>query len=145
MENDNNRASILLALRSRDLPLAFAMLLLLTVVTVCSMAWLWLSSEGLISARSSMPQEMSTKFRVDINQATSPEIANLPKVGPSLAGAIVDYRESHGPFASLAELTNVSGIGEKKLAAITPYLSPLSSGHEVASQSDSAPSSDPEL
>ena len=125
MGNDNNQASILLTLRSRDLPLAYAMLLLLTVVTVCSMAWLCLFSDGLISTRSSMPQEVSTKFRVDINRATSPEIANLPKVGPSLAEAIVEYREIHGPFASLQELTNVSGIGKKKLAAITPYLLPL--------------------
>ena len=122
MENDIDQSSILLTLRSRDFPLAYAMLLLVTVVTASSMAWFWLFSNGLVSTRSSMPQEISTKFCVDINQATSPEIANLPKVGPSLAEAIVEYREAHGPFANLEELTNVSGIGEKKLAAIVPYL-----------------------
>ena len=123
MGNDsNNKASILLALRSRDLPLAYTMLLLLVVVTVCSMGWLRLSGDEIISTRLSMPKEISTNFRVDINQATSPEIANLPKVGPSLAGAIVEYREGHGPFASSQELTNVAGIGEKKLAAIAPFL-----------------------
>ena len=125
MKNDNSQNSILLTLRSRDLPLAYAMLLLLTVVTVCLVSWLWLSSDGLISTRLSMPKEISTAFRVNINQATSPEIANLPKVGPSLAGAIVAYREVHGPFASLEELENVSGIGPKKLAAIAPFLLPL--------------------
>ena len=129
-ERTNNQASILLALRSRDLPLAYSMLLLLTVVTVCSMAWLWFSSDGLVSTRSSIPKQISIKFRVDINQATSPEIANLPKVGPSLAEAIVQYREIQGPFASLEELTNVSGIGEKKLAAIAPYLLPLHSSND---------------
>lgn len=129
-ERTNNQASILLALRSRDLPLAYSMLLLLTVVTVCSMAWLWFSSDGLVSTRSSIPKEISIKFRVDINQATSPEIANLPKVGPSLAEAIVQYREIQGPFVSLEELTNVSGIGEKKLAAIAPYLLPLHSSND---------------
>ena len=129
-ERTNNQASILLALRSRDLPLAYSMLLLLTVVTVCSMAWLWFSSDGLVSTRSSIPKEISIKFRVDINQATSPEIANLPKVGPSLAEAIVQYREIQGSFASLEELTNVSGIGEKKLAAIAPYLLPLHSSND---------------
>ena len=125
MGNDNNQASILLALRSRDLPIASGTLLLLAVVTVGSMTWLWLSNDGLISTHLSMPQEVSTTFRVDINQSTSPEIANLPKVGPSLAGAIVAYREIHGPFANLEELTNVSGIGPKKLAAIAPFLLPL--------------------
>lgn len=125
MGNDSNKASILLTLRGRDLPFAYAMLLLLTTVTVCSIAWLRLPYDGLISTRLSMPQEISTKFRVDINQATSPEIANLPKVGPSLAEAIVEYREMRGPFASAEELTNVSGIGDKKLAAIAPFLLPL--------------------
>ena len=124
-EHTDSRPPILLTLRSRDLPLAHAMLLVFTVVTACSMAWLWLSNDGLISTRLSMPQEVSTPFRVDINQATPPEIANLPKVGPSLAGAIVEYRETHGPFTSSEELTNVSGIGAKKLAAIAPYLLPL--------------------
>jgi len=125
MGNDRNKTGILLSLRSRDLPLAYAMLSLLTVGTVCSMAWLWLSHDQLISTRLSMPQEISTSFRVNINQATSPEIANLPKVGPSLAGAIIEYREMNGPFANIEELTNVSGIGDKKLAAITPFLLPL--------------------
>lgn len=125
MGNDRNKTGILLSLRSRDLPLAYAMLSLLTVGTACSMAWLWLSNDRLISTRLSMPQEISTSFRVNINQATSPEIANLPKVGPSLAGAIIEYREMNGPFANIEELTNVSGIGDKKLAAITPFLLPL--------------------
>jgi len=124
-ERTNSKAAIVLALRSRDLPLTYAMLLILAFATVCSMAWLWLSNDELVSIRLSMPREISTRFRVDINQATSPEIANLPKVGPSLAAAIVDYREQHGTFASPEELTNVSGIGAKKLAAIAPFLLPL--------------------
>ena len=125
MRNDNSKASIFLSLRSRDLPLASAMLLLLTALTVGSIAWLWMSSDGLVSTRLSMPQEIPTPFRVDINRAMSPEIANVPKVGPSLAGAIIEYRETHGPFVSLEELTDVSGIGDKKLAAIAPFLLPL--------------------
>ena len=35
-----------------------------------------------------------------------------------LAGRIIAYREEHGPFASVEELKNVTGIGEGKLAAI---------------------------
>jgi len=125
IERTVNRSSNFPTLRARDLPFAFAMQLLLTTATLCSVLWLWLSNDGLISTRLSMPKEISTKFLVDINQATSPEIANLPKVGPSLAKAITEYRKLHGPFASAEELTNVSGIGDKKLAAITPFMLPL--------------------
>ena len=33
-------------------------------------------------------------------------------IGPVLAQAIVDYRTEHGPFSSVDELLEVSGIGE---------------------------------
>ncbi len=121
----DKRPKNLLAFRNRDLPFAYAMLLLLTIITVCSAASLWLPNDGLVSTRLSMPQQASTKFQVNINRASPPEIANLPQVGPSLAEAIVSYRVVHGPFASAEELKNVSGIGDKKLAAITPFLLPL--------------------
>lgn len=47
---------------------------------------------------------------IDINNATEQELDELPGVGPAKAAAIVAYRESHGPFASLEDLTLVSGI-----------------------------------
>jgi type II secretory pathway component PulK len=34
----------------------------------------------------------------------------------------VDYREAHGPFKSVGGLTNVKGIGDKKLLKIAPHL-----------------------
>jgi len=73
IERTVNRSSNFPTLRARDLPFAFAMQLLLTTATLCSVLWLWLSNDGLISTRLSMPKEISTKFLVDINQATSPE------------------------------------------------------------------------
>jgi competence protein ComEA len=64
--------------------------------------------------------------RVDINRATVEQLQALPGVGPVLAQRIVDYRKQHGAFKSVAELNNVKGIGEKKLADIKPwaYLGP---------------------
>ena len=121
----DDKPNVLLMLRSRDLPFAYAMLLLLAVVTVCSMTWLWLSQDGLTSTRLSVPQNAPAKFKVNINQAAWPEMANLPKVGPALAKAIVEYRETHGPFQSAKDLTNVTGVGPKKLVAIEPFLSAL--------------------
>jgi competence protein ComEA len=35
----------------------------------------------------------------------------LPGIGQARAGDIVSYREQNGPFQSVDEVTNVSGIG----------------------------------
>lgn len=62
-----------------------------------------------------MPEE---KKPIDINAATAAELEELMGIGPVLAQAIVDYRAEHGPFASVEELLEVSGIGEAKLDRI---------------------------
>jgi len=51
-------------------------------------------------------------FAVNVNTATAEDIAKeLKGVGVAKAGAIVLYREEHGAFKSLKELTKVKGIG----------------------------------
>lgn len=50
---------------------------------------------------------------VNVNTATAEELSQLSNVGPAKAAAIVSYREEHGPFRSLQELTRVTGIGER--------------------------------
>ena len=56
--------------------------------------------------------------KVNINTATAEELETLKGIGPAKARAIVAYRDANGPFSSVEELTNVSGIGEKTLANI---------------------------
>ena len=56
--------------------------------------------------------------RININKASVNDLMSLPGIGQITAKKIVQYRKEHGPFASVAQLTNVSGIGEKKLADI---------------------------
>lgn len=51
---------------------------------------------------------------VNINTAGVEELDTLPGVGPATAQAIIDERESNGPFASIEDIQRVSGIGEKK-------------------------------
>ena len=49
---------------------------------------------------------------VNINTATVEQLADaLNGVGESKARAIVEYRESNGPFQHIDELVNVRGIG----------------------------------
>jgi competence protein ComEA len=51
---------------------------------------------------------------VDINSADAGTLAGaISGVGESRAAAIVEYRDAHGPFASVDELSNVQGIGMK--------------------------------
>lgn len=50
---------------------------------------------------------------VNINSATSEEIQTLPGIGPSKAAAFIQYREENGPYRSVDDIKNISGIGEK--------------------------------
>lgn len=58
----------------------------------------------------------------NINTATSEELQRLPRVGPAIAGRILDYRREHGRFRSAAELVEVRGIGEKTMEKLAPYV-----------------------
>ncbi len=55
---------------------------------------------------------------VNVNTATAAELEALPGIGPVLAQRIVDHRTEHGPFSSVDDLIEVSGIGEATLANI---------------------------
>lgn len=72
---------------------------------------------------SSSPSSSDTASKICINTASAAELAEiLPGIGEALAERIIAYREEHGRFQQLEELLEVSGIGEKKLDAISPYL-----------------------
>lgn len=53
---------------------------------------------------------------VNVNTAGREELETLNGIGPSLAQRIIDHREANGPFRSVDELLEVSGIGEAALA-----------------------------
>lgn len=62
------------------------------------------------------------KWPLDINQASAEQLDFVPGIGPSMASKIIEYREQNGSFASLDDLKQVSGVGEKKLAQFRQYL-----------------------
>ncbi len=55
---------------------------------------------------------------VNVNTATATELEELPGIGEVLAQRIVDYRTENGPFTSVDQLLDVSGIGDSILDSI---------------------------
>jgi competence protein ComEA len=59
---------------------------------------------------------------ISLNNATLEQLESLPGVGPSLAARIIEHRKAIGSFSDLSQLRDVSGIGEKLYAKISPRL-----------------------
>ena len=60
--------------------------------------------------------------RIDISTASLAELSDLPGIGEKLAERIIEYREKNGDFAAPEDIMNVPGIGEGKFAAIKDYI-----------------------
>ena len=56
--------------------------------------------------------------KLDINVATKEELDELDGIGEKLAERIIEYRDKHGAFMAIEELTLVSGIGESLMEDI---------------------------
>jgi competence protein ComEA len=61
---------------------------------------------------------------LDLNTATAEQLDALPGIGPVTAQKILDYRQAHGPFHSVAELEGVPGIGAGRLAQLKGLVIP---------------------
>ncbi|MFF3063145.1 helix-hairpin-helix domain-containing protein [Oerskovia sp. NPDC057915] len=55
---------------------------------------------------------------VDLNTADEAALDGLSGIGPVLAARIVEWREANGPFTTVEELGEVSGIGDALLARL---------------------------
>lgn len=60
--------------------------------------------------------------KVNINTADMLELQSVPGIGPATAQKIIEYREHNGKFKSVEDILNVSGIGDKTLENMRPYI-----------------------
>jgi competence ComEA-like helix-hairpin-helix protein len=90
--------------------------------------------------------ELLTSLRtdpLDVNAATAEELAQIPAFTPTLAAAIVRYRERNGPFTSLPLLQQVEGMTSAVYLDARPYLAagpPLAGPIRLAPRFPEAPS-----
>lgn len=60
----------------------------------------------------------SSQNPLNINTASAAELESLPKIGPVIAQAIVDYRQANGSFSAIEQIVEVKGIGPAIFEAI---------------------------
>jgi len=76
---------------------------------------------------------------VNINEASAEQLQLLPRVGPALAGRIIEFREANGPYRTAEEIVAVKGIGEKSFANLEKYI--VTSGKTTLTEKVSLPRS----
>ena len=76
-----------------------------------------LLSGGLVSAAE---EKMAL---ININSADEAMLITLDQVGKRRAQAIIQYRQDHGPFKTVEQLKEVSGIGDKIFEVIKSKIS----------------------
>lgn len=69
-----------------------------------------------------IPEPATERPVVSINAAGEAELETIPGIGPVKAAAIVAHRAEHGPFGSIEELIEVTGIGPATLETVRPYV-----------------------
>lgn len=67
--------------------------------------------------------EIQVEFPLDINTATVEELMQIEGLGEKRAYAIVEYREYLGGYTSVEQIKNIEGIGDELYAQVQPYLS----------------------
>ena len=78
--------------------------------------------ETTVPAKEPRQETQAVSFPIDINTATGEELMALPCIGEVLAGRILAYRSSNGPFRTVEGLMAVEGIGEKRIEEILEFV-----------------------
>lgn len=73
------------------------------------------------SVEQTRPDSLLPGEKINLNTADSYDLQRLPGIGEKRAEDIIAYREEHGPFQTVDELDEVSGIGSGILEGLREY------------------------
>jgi competence protein ComEA len=61
---------------------------------------------------------------LSLNTATAEQLDALPGLGPVLAQRIIQFRDQHGGFRSVDQLSQITGFGQRRLKDLRPLVRP---------------------
>ena len=79
------------------------------------------SQERAEAGEDDWPDSLLPGERINVNTADVYDLQRLPGIGEKRALDIIAWREEHGPFRTVDELTGVSGIGPATLEGLRDY------------------------
>lgn len=68
------------------------------------------------------PAASRPREKVNINTADLETLMTLDGIGETYAQRIIDYREKNGPFKTIEDIKNVTGIGDKRFELIKDFI-----------------------
>ena len=80
------------------------------------------NSPSISVSKSNNSSSTKPSGKISINTAGISELITLNGIKEARAKKIIEYRETNGPFKSIEEIKNVSGIGEGIFAKIKDYI-----------------------
>ncbi|OGT09901.1 MAG: hypothetical protein A2X77_04855 [Gammaproteobacteria bacterium GWE2_42_36] len=93
--------------------------IMITALAVCGVIFaLPCAAESTASHESSAKKASVSAQPVNINTADAKALENVNGIGPKRAEDIVAYRSEHGDFKSVDDLSQVKGLGKKRLEKI---------------------------
>ncbi|MFG0247860.1 MAG: ComEA family DNA-binding protein [Phycisphaeraceae bacterium JB051] len=104
----------------RRLPIVLAMIMVMLLMVLGILQ----ATGNTLDQRSIQP--ITTDFLININTDNAGNLMLLPGVGKVIANRIIEHRQQHGPFTSIQQLDDISGISHRTIARLEPFLLPLS-------------------
>lgn len=78
--------------------------------------------DTLVNTDSEDDEKRVSNGKISINKATSEQLQTLSGIGEAKAKAIIEYRNTNGPFKAIEEIKNISGIGDAIFNKIKDYI-----------------------